>query len=94
MTNQEKSKNKYSAFEREILEKLDLIVRLLSLNIVKSEELRAQVKKLSELGFEPREIAGFLGKTPNHIRVLLSELRKNKREVKTLAKVGDKADQK
>jgi hypothetical protein len=94
MIKQERNKNKYSTFEKEILEKLDLIIRLLSLDVVKDAELRAQVKRLSELGFKPREIAGFLGKTPNHIRVILSELRKKKQEVKTLGNVGDQVDQK
>jgi len=83
MAAREKGENTYLGFEKEVLDKLDLIIRLLSLSIVKDDELRDQVKKLSAMGFRPKEIAYFLGKTPNHIRVLLSKSRKREQKVKT-----------
>jgi DNA-directed RNA polymerase specialized sigma24 family protein len=57
-------------------EKMDAIIKLLALKAVESKELKDQVLMLSALGFQPKQIAEIIGKTPNHIRVLLHELRK------------------
>jgi hypothetical protein len=62
---------------KEISSKMDLIVRLLALNIVK--DLKVQKDKiitLSSFGFGPSEIAGLLGTTPNTVSVALSEMKK------------------
>jgi len=61
----------------EITGKMDLIVRLLALNIVK--DLKVQKDKivaLSSFGFGPSEIAKLLGTTPNTVSVALSEIKK------------------
>ena len=57
-------------------EKMDAIIKLLALKAVEGKELKDQVLMLSALGFQPKQIAETIGKTPNHIRVLLHELRK------------------
>ncbi len=62
---------------KEIMNKMDLIVRLLALNTVK--DLKVQKDKtiaLSSFGFGPSEIARLLGTTPNTVNVVLSEVRK------------------
>ena len=62
----------------EIIKRLDLIVKLLSLNLIKDEgKLALKVKVLNEFGFQPKEIASLLDKTPNHIHQVLHTLRKN-----------------
>ena len=58
--------------------KIDTIIKLLALNTVKGKELKDQVWLLSSSGFQPKDIAGILRKTPNHIRVILHQLRKEK----------------
>jgi len=65
---------------KRLLEKIDVLVRLSALNIIKDKEYTEQVKLLSSVGLQPKEIADLLGKTPNSVRVTLSRLRKNKRK--------------
>jgi len=57
-------------------DKMDAIIKLLALNALEGKQLKNQVLILSSFGFQPKQIADMLGKTPNHIRVLLHELRK------------------
>ena len=57
-------------------DKMDTIIKLLAMNAVEGKGLKDQVLMLSSFGFQPKQIAETLGKTPNHIRVLLHELRK------------------
>lgn len=61
-----------------ILEKLDILVKLTVLNTIKDKEYKDQVKLLSSVGFQPKEIADMLGKTANSVRVTLFKLRKDK----------------
>jgi DNA-directed RNA polymerase specialized sigma24 family protein len=63
-----------------ITTKLDAITRLLAMSAIEGKQLKQQVSLLHSLGLQPREIADVLGKTPNHIRVLLHELRKEASE--------------
>lgn len=56
--------------------KLDSILKLLALNAVKGMQLKEQVGLLSSIGFPPKQIADMLGKTPNHVSVILHDLRK------------------
>jgi len=61
----------------EIIKKLDLIAKLISLDLIKSEKtLTARVEVLDSSGFKPKEIAVLLGKEPNHIHQILHRLRK------------------
>ena len=62
---------------KEILNKLDLIVRLLALNIVKDLQIQKEkIIALSSFGFGPTDIAKLLGTTPNTVSVALSETKK------------------
>jgi len=65
---------------KRLLEKIDVLVRLSALNIIKDKEYTEQVELLSSVGLQPKEIADLLGKTSNSVRVTLSRLRKNKRK--------------
>lgn len=61
----------------EIIKRLDLIAKLISLNLVKDEKsLTEKVKALDASGFEPEDIAALLDKKPNHIHQILHQLRK------------------
>jgi len=64
-----------------ITTRLDAITRLLAMSTIEGKQLKQQVSLLSSIGMQPREIADVLGKTSNHIRVLLHELRKDASEV-------------
>jgi len=67
----------------EVMAKMDLIIRLLTLNIVK--DMKTQTNKilfLSSLGFQPKEIAKLLGTTRNTVNVALSRSRKKARTAK------------
>lgn len=61
---------------KELSEKLGKIIKLLSLAVVKGMEVDDQILMLSSSGFKPVEIAGFLGKTPNAVRIALHKARK------------------
>ena len=61
-----------------LLEKIDLLVKLTALNIVKDKDYKEQIELLSSIGLKPKEIADLLGKTPNNVRVRLSQIRKSK----------------
>ena len=62
-----------------ILSKLDVMIRLQAVSVVEGKPLRQQVALLSLAGLQPKQIAEVLSKSPNHISVLLHELRKEKR---------------
>lgn len=62
----------------QIIEKLNVLVKLNALNLLKDKEFREQVRILSEIGLQPKGIAELLGKTPNNVRVTLSLIRKEK----------------
>ena len=74
-------------------DKIDTIIKLLALNAVQGKELKFQVSTLSSFGFQPKQIADVLGKTPNHISVILHELRKEKAPKNEQAKVEKPVDQ-
>ena len=61
---------------KEIIKRLDLIAKLISLSLVKGEKtLTEKVKVLDASGFKPKEIATLLDKKPNHIHQILHKLR-------------------
>jgi hypothetical protein len=61
-------------------DKMTMLVRLVSLNIVKGRPFTEQIELLNNAGLAPAEIATILGKTPNNIRVQLHYIRKRKGE--------------
>lgn len=64
----------------EIIKRLDLIAKLISLSLIKDEKpLAGKVKVLDASGFKPKEIATLLDKKLNHIHQILHKLRKEKK---------------
>ncbi len=63
---------------RAVSQKLDAVIRLLALNVIKGRELKDQIRLLDQAGLKPKEIANILGRTPNAIRVALFSIRKSK----------------
>ncbi len=61
--------------------KLDAIIKLLVFGMTQGKSQTEQVRLLSAAGFQPKEIAQTLGTTPNTVRVVLSNLRKQRRKV-------------
>ena len=59
--------------------KLDMVIKLLSLEVAKGRTFTEQVKILDQIGMMPNEIATCLGKTSNNVRVALHSIRKKGR---------------
>jgi len=66
---------------KEICDRLDTVIKLMVASIISTKGYEDQVWILSNAGFQPKEIAEFLGKTPNAVRVKLFELRKEKKRL-------------
>jgi hypothetical protein len=64
---------------KEICDRLDVLIRLSAANVIVGKNYDDQVRILYAAGFQPKEIADFLGRTPNAISIKLTELRKKKR---------------
>lgn len=62
----------------EICDRLDSVIKLMVADIIGNKDYEEQVWILSSAGFQPKEIAEFLGRTPNAVSVKLSELRKKR----------------
>jgi hypothetical protein len=63
-----------------ISKKLDIIIKLLGIQIVKDMNFREQVQLLYNTGLQPKEIAEITGKTENNIRVTLHLIKKPKKK--------------
>jgi len=61
---------------KDLSRKLDLLVKLTAVNLVKDKKSEEQIKLLSDQGFRPKEIAWLLGKTTNFVNVTLHKLKK------------------
>lgn len=68
--------------EKEILDKLNLLVKLTAANVVNGKDFKMQVKLLSSVGLKPKEIADVLDKSANNVSVMLNYLKKKKKGVK------------
>lgn len=64
----------------EITEKLDTIIKLLALGLIKGKEVKEQILFLYSLGISNKEIAQILGKTQNTVNATLSQQRRKKDE--------------
>jgi hypothetical protein len=63
--------------------KLDILIRLSALNVVKDmKPQKEQIRTLSDAGFGPSEIADFLKTTSNTVNVTLSAIRKERLSAK------------
>jgi DNA-directed RNA polymerase specialized sigma24 family protein len=79
MTDMEKVLNEISG-------KMDIVVRLLALNLVRDMKVqKKQIIALKSFGFGPPEIADILETTPNTVYVVLSRARKKKKSNKKKA---------
>ena len=68
--------------EQKIVEKLDILIRLVAVDALRNQSFREQVTVLSEIGLQPKEIAAILGRTPNNVSVTLHAIRKEKKGIK------------
>lgn len=59
-----------------ICDRLDILIKLMVANVVSEKAYDDQVRILSSVGFQPKEIADFLNRTPNAVSIKLTELRK------------------
>ncbi|MCH8915858.1 MAG: hypothetical protein IIA82_08470 [Thaumarchaeota archaeon] len=63
-----------------IIEKLDVIIKLLAMNQIKGKEIGEQIVLLSKLGIANKDVANILGKSQNTVNVTLSQYRRKKNE--------------
>lgn len=77
---------------KELMTKMDLLIRLLALNLVKDIKVqKKQITSLHSFGFGPSEIADILDTTPNVVNVTLSQARKKKRKNRDKKNATEKA---
>lgn len=62
--------------DEEILKKLDILIRVCATNSIQGKPVKEQVKILCLANLGPKEIAEIVGKTANHVSVILNDLRK------------------
>ena len=79
--------------DEDLVSLVERMNRLLAMNLVRDLPLREKVASLDFAGFQPKEIARVVGKTPNHVSVILHELRKKeKSEDKAVTGSEENAD--
>jgi len=66
--------------EKEILQKLDIIIKLLAISQVQGKEVREQILFLHNVGISNKNIAMILNKTQNTVNATLSQVRKKRNE--------------
>ncbi len=65
-------------FRKDVIERLDVLIRLVAVNTVKGKPLVESILTLSELGFGNIEIATMLGTTANYVSKVKWENKKEK----------------
>lgn len=65
---------------KQIIEKLEIIIKLLAIEHVKGKEVREQILFLHQLGINNKEIAEILDKSQNTVNVTLFQARKKKKK--------------
>jgi len=63
---------------QEILQKLNMLVKLSAAQLAKGKDFKEQVMLLSSVGLSPKDIAEVLGKTSNNVSVTLNYIKKKK----------------
>lgn len=63
-----------------IIEKLDILIRLVATELVQGKSQRDQIELLSKANLQPREIADLIGTTSNTVSVNLTAIRKAKKK--------------
>ena len=66
--------------DSEIVDKLDVVIKLPVMGLMKGREVKEQILFLSNLGISNKDIAEILGKTQNTVNSTLSQSRKKKNE--------------
>ena len=61
---------------KQVLNRLDLLARLLALNLPEKMSQQDKIKILSNMNLQPKDIATILGTTPNTVSVALSQIKK------------------
>lgn len=75
---------------KEISGKLDILIRLSALNLVKDAKTqKEQIALLSESGFQPKQIADILGTNSNVVSVTLNAIKKKREEQMGKENAGD-----
>ncbi len=75
----------------ELSAKLDILIRLSALNVVKDmKPQKEQIRTLSDAGFGPSEIADILKTTSNTVNVALSAIRKERLSAKAEEQMAEK----
>jgi len=62
--------------DKEIIQKLDTIIKLLAFGLIKGKDAGKQILFLHKMGIGNKDIAEILGKTQNTVNSTLSQLRK------------------
>jgi DNA-directed RNA polymerase specialized sigma24 family protein len=65
-------------YSSELSVKLDTVIRLLAMVVIKGRDFKDQVRLLDQAGLKPKDIAEILGKSPNAIRVALFSVRRSR----------------
>jgi len=65
---------------KQINAKLDIAVRLLSIQSIDDKDYRDQVTLLDSAGLKAKDIAELTGKSPNNVKVTLHLIRKSKKK--------------
>lgn len=65
-------------YNEEIIKKLDTLIKVNVVNAIQGKTLKEQVRLLSLANLAPKDIADILRKSPNHISVVLNDLRKER----------------
>ena len=69
-----------SSHEKQVIEKLDIIIKCLAIGLIKGKEVKDQILFLYNLGISNKDIAEILGKTQNTVNATLSQYRRQKHE--------------
>jgi transposase len=65
-------------FEREILKRLDAIIKISTLGMMKENTQTERIDLLNSVGFSPKEISEILNTSSNTVSVVLNKLKKKK----------------
>ena len=61
-----------------LIQKLNALIKLTALNVLKNKPKKEQIKILADVGFDRQEIASIVKTTPLTVSVTLSQMKKKK----------------
>jgi len=65
--------------QQQIIDKLDLMIKLLAVGVIRGKEVKEQVLTLHRMGISNKDISLILGKTQNTVNATLSQARRELR---------------